>query len=673
MFRLLISLLVSTMSLAILANKQDCFSLKSIGYQTESYPVDITVASGHTCSIPFQFVGVLGCSVDGDITRTHKNYLVRILLKAKSGKEYLIMESMKEVRDESFYAFSDYCEETILLNSVTPDSIKIVAIGAEVRINKITIVKNNDFNSKLIGQRLSKSEEVHLLQVQNVIDRINSYNINHNKLWIAGITPLSLKRYDEKKRIMGLTDETCTWGEEYYYDGIFEFGEFDDAVLNRDSTLSYIDCFDWRNCHGKNWITSNKDQGDSGYCSAFTAISGIEAMTRLYYNKLLDVDLSEQEAACCNGVTNVWHNGMPVYSPLEYAKNFGVCDEIAYPFVNDSLASLICRSSEITPNELVKIGGYASVTKTENSMKHNIIEHGPLCSSVSYWNYRHDSFGNPVLNQFGDTIKDYVNHAMLIVGYGCLELGDTVYYYVHPNGMGDGHHKVREGDPHIGMTYWIYKDNYGDYGPRHGYRYYIHHDYSTSVGNTYYIQPVIQSTNYTDSDVVCEDADGDGYYFWGLGEKPSFCPSWVPDIADGDDHDHSKGKLYLEAPNVIGSFENLYPDSNTPVTISGNTVYNSHQSVYSHISISSNASLTVTDTLNLFGRVNITIESGGQLIIDGGIITNANIVLSSGGKLEIKNGGKLIMRTGTDFYAPVGALVDITYGEIIRSNDFFSN
>ena len=100
--------------------------------------------------------------------------------------------------------------------------------------------------------------------------------------------------------------------------------------------------------------------------------------------------------------------------------------------------------------------------------------------------------------------------------------------------------------------------------------------------------------------------------------------------------------------------------------------FNTRKSVYTHIRINSNASLRVQDILNLFGRVTISIESGGELIIDGGVITNADIDLSTGGKLTIENGGKLVMRTGTDFESPIGALVDIKYGAICKSNDFFT-
>lgn len=66
----------------------------------------------------------------------------------------------------------------------------------------------------------------------------------------------------------------------------------------------------------------------------------------------------------------------------------------------------------------------------------------------------------------------------------------------------------------------------------------------------------------------------------------------------------------------------------------------------------------------------VTIEPNGELVIDGGIITNADINFEVGGKLTIKNGGKLIMRTNTDFVVPIGGMADIENGSICRSNEF---
>ena len=72
----------------------------------------------------------------------------------------------------------------------------------------------------------------------------------------------------------------------------------------------------------------------------------------------------------------------------------------------------------------------------------------------------------------------------------------------------------------------------------------------------------------------------------------------------------------------------------------------------------------------MFGRVTISIKAGGELVVDGGVITNADIIYAAGGKLTIKNGGKLVMRTNTNFDVPIGAIADIENGLICKSNDF---
>ena len=653
--------------LSIWVKADNYFALATKGEICQSLPIDVTTNCDYVFS-PFSSIKnrktITGLSIDGNFTRNSKHYLVRVLLKDVEGREYLILESYKEINDKESDSFSNYCEETRHLNHIQPDSIKIVLRGACLQLTKIHFTGGESQKSDTLSALQSvKNKEVRTAQIKEIVDKINSYNLAHNKLWRAGITGISLKSYEDKKRILGLDDGESTGGIEYYVDGIFEIGDVEDAVMPQSKTSSspsFVDSFDWREQHGKNWITPNKDQGNSGYCSAFTAVSVTEAITRLYYNQLIDIDLSEQEAACCNGASNPWVYGMPLNSPLDYIREFGVCDELAYPFVNSQSASF-CRSSEITPNELISIGGYNSVNMTENSMKEALIKHGPLCSEVHFWGY----------TDVPDSLY-YKHHAITVVGFGKLHVGDTIYHWVESNGYGNGDYLVREGDPHIGMTYWIYKNSYGDDLDiaRGGYQYYIHYDYNQSVRHTYYILPQITSMNYTDNDIICEDSDGDGYYFWGIGNKPSWCPSWVPDIRDGDDSNHTKGKMYLEEPNIIGDLEILNPDGSSTLQITGNTTCSSRQSVYTHIDIASNATLTVQDILNLFGRVTITIESGGELVVDGGIITNANISFSTGGKLKIKNGGKLVMRTNTDFYAPVGALVEIENGGICRSNDF---
>ena len=57
------------------------------------------------------------------------------------------------------------------------------------------------------------------------------------------------------------------------------------------------------------------------------------------------------------------------------------------------------------------------------------------------------------------------------------------------------------------------------------------------------------------------------------------------------------------------------------------------------------------------------VEAGGQLIIDGGTLSNVDIVLKVGASLQIINGG--IIETRNGFEAPLGAIVEIVHGQIL--------
>lgn len=51
-------------------------------------------------------------------------------------------------------------------------------------------------------------------------------------------------------------------------------------------------------------------------------------------------------------------------------------------------------------------------------------------------------------------------------------------------------------------------------------------------------------------------------------------------------------------------------------------------------------------------------------------MTNAEIIMSSGSQLTIENDGILVKRTNTSLEAPLGAIVDVQHGKILKSNDF---
>jgi hypothetical protein len=167
----------------------------------------------------------------------------------------------------------------------------------------------------------------------------------------------------------------------------------------------------------------------------------------------------------------------------------------------------------------------------------------------------------------------------------------------------------------------------------------------------------ITSLQYNDSDIVCEDADGDGYYFWGVGDKPAHCPSWAPDTPDGDDSDINSGPL-----DNYGYCANLPPGITikTPRTFSGSDTESRR------IGIVNEGILTITGSTTLTGNAKIRVCENGILIIDGGTLNDAKIDMVPGGKLIIRNNGTINMAYGENFNAPAGAIVEIEEGEIVQ-------
>lgn len=87
------------------------------------------------------------------------------------------------------------------------------------------------------------------------------------------------------------------------------------------------------------------------------------------------------------------------------------------------------------------------------------------------------------------------------------------------------------------------------------------------------------------------------------------------------------------------------------------------QQLYCNAHITSTGQLTIQNNVEFMGDCRIIIEPGGQLVIDGGRISNVELTLKPGSYLQVLNGG--IIETRHGFEAPVGAMIDIENGQIL--------
>lgn len=122
----------------------------------------------------------------------------------------------------------------------------------------------------------------------------------------------------------------------------------------------------------------------------------------------------------------------------------------------------------------------------------------------------------------------------------------------------------------------------------------------------------------------------------------------------GNDNDINYGVL-----DDYGYLEELPPGE----TIRNSKTY-SDRTIDYRIGIVNGGVLTIRGTTTLDENSHIRVCKGGTLIVDGGILQNADITMVPGSTLVIKNGGVINMASGKEFKALVGVIVNIERGEI---------
>ena len=560
---------------------------------------------------------ISGLSISGtSVLNNDNDSYIRVTLLDKYNYEFLVYENYPVLSDDLTTIISNIALETIALDDITPKCLKICVLNASLKLDVINYSNAPSFEKN----NSSNPVEIQKEQVSYIVEKLNDHLEKRNMTWRAGVTSMSKKSFSEKKAMFG-GKVPQFYGLENYIGGIFVMpGEYVNSTRSLNSIL-YVNEWDWRNRHGKNWLTPAKDQYHCESCWAFSSIGAFESYINLYYNQLLNYDLSEQEIVSCANA-GLCELGGYLDRALLHIVDSGAVPEECFPYTYSNSSCNKCDN----PSDVFSFEQFQEITITDEDSIKRLLFKKPICFGIIPW-----------------------QHVVVLVGFNQIQSGENYYTInnkLHPI-------TIPSSDPLVGYTAWLIKNSWGTDWGDNGFGY-----VAMTLSNAYKIYELlgnVTSQVLNDNDIVCSDADGDGLYFWGLGPKPSHCPSWVPDTPDGDDSNINYGSLSVYGiPDVLPS----------GITIKTPETYSSNSSTSYRIGIVNGGSLTITGTTTLTGSSKIRICEGGTLIVDGGVLQNADITMVPGSSIIVRNNGKINMASGKVFEAPIGVVVNIENGEI---------
>jgi len=469
-----------------------------------------------------------GFSITADVELYDPSSVAKVILVDNQQREYLVYEGYPAIADNSHFLIQQACEETCLFTQpVETFTLRLEVQNAAIYLREIAYTVNAPNVSNLRAKRDSLKREQDLLKIQ----KLNAQNLG----WVAGETSISQLSYEEKKHLFLNGKVPNLQGFEYYTGGIFEVKSGDVSQNTRRDTRAgsrfpVVSSFSWLDRHGKNWVTSVKNQGSCGSCWAFATVGVLESLMKTYYNApSLDLDLSEQELVSCSGAgvrdkngREIPCNGGYVDKALDYIKlnsNNSLVDEQCFSYsATEASCSNKCSSSNDNIRTINRswVAGSNTIASNdmekENYIKRLIIEKGSLITNViSLWHY------------------------MTLVGFDTDSSdGKTIWIFKNSWGAAWGANPLRGGQQY----------NWGIY-EQQGYANAGYAYVKLEMSNTHFDIVELPITdarkNYS---INCVDGDGDNLCNWGISrDKPSTCPSSCKAQKDCDDSNSNLGSF----------------------------------------------------------------------------------------------------------------------------------
>lgn len=591
------------------------------GNQHDNMKISRSISNGDTIISLTNTPVIASFFVSGNVMlNKSSNSYVRVTIEDIFYNEYLVYEDYPLISD-SESSFSKVGLETACMDSIRLHSLRIEAENATIILDSIYYSTYNETLNRMRSPILNRES-----QCKYIADRLNQRLTNNNMSWRAGLTDVALLSYEEKKALFGGIVPPL-YGFDYYKQGVFVMPGSEEMLATGNLSLPtniYPEEWDWRNRHGKNWMTPVKNQGSCGSCWAFSSISTFESYINLYYNQVVNFDLSEQEVLSCSNAGSCASGS--INGAFDYIKSSGVTTENCFAY---SATDEPCNHQCAVPSDRLSFAQYRHVSTMEDSIKKVLIK-SPI------------SFGNKTWYHF-----------LTLAGYKRIQIGENVF-----TSSGSNYTiTIMPEDPLIGQTAWLLKNSWGTSWGDNGYGYVVMP--MSDAYETYKIEGEVQSSILSNSDIICEDADNDGYYFWGVGPKPTNCPICCPDTPDGDDSNPNIGKLDSYGKPIAYSFP--YPTT----IINTNCIWSTDKTSCGNIVITSNATLVITGQLTMNPLAKIIVQDGGTLIVNAGSIINANIEVLSSANLKLVNNGALHLDHSDNLIVSYGAEADLEYGRII--------
>ena len=238
--------------------------------------------------------------------------------------------------------------------------------------------------------------------------------------------------------------------------------EIPESKLDKKKDVEHPVRFDWRDVHGKNYVSRVKLQGFCNSCASFGVISTIETTARFEKkihvtakNETSVLDLSEQQLFFTNDSYPEkcsCEKGWFIEDALDFSLDVGIVPEAIYnynpfnPFFKPPIANL----PKGWQKKVTKISGYTAYTDNER-MKHHLSTKGPLVASIDmYYDFLFYSKG--VYSHFIDDLIG--GHCVSCIGYD-----DDKGAWLCKNSWGEqwgegGYFWVKYGDSKIDDEMW---------------------------------------------------------------------------------------------------------------------------------------------------------------------------------------------------------------------------